>query len=542
MTQAIKVSHGTIVKIDNHTGVDDGVLYLEAIAADETVDVDGEIFDYSSSKPNVEEWSQDAEETTKSSGQEVSYGNVRAQHGSTGAASAAGCVSDPIVFDDKKKQIRTVIKVVDPDAINKVREGIYKGVSFRGPVVGRKWKDGKTNAWRYTLGIPYEISLVDLPANPNAKITVVKASGEEEIVSQEQISKAAAKTKSVGGKELTAKSFAYVGDPDKTATWKLPIHDEPHVRNALARYDQTKGIPAEDKPRVKKRILAAAKRFDIDVSSLDAAAKSSGLMATGYGMGMDAVGLLANLLQQLFYLHDTNLLEAQIEGDESDIPDRLQSFLQTGAEILEDMTSEEVQELMQAMDDKAIKAAGAPDEEKAAAKAASDKEASDKAAEAKKKKDDEEKEAKKGGSFAVAKAAHDSMGDCLNGKCDHKGVAKCAEAIKDAHEKMTKHFDSSPADGEAAKKEESEKAAGSSQVAELTKRIDKLTELVEKGASASAGSGARPHISGVAVTKTADQGGATEDVIEKMSKVDPKSPNAFDERYAIQRAGELEKM
>lgn len=77
------------------------------------------------------------------------------------------------------------------------------------------------------------------------------------------------RTKSVGGKSLPAKDFAYVGDPDKTETWKLPIHDADHVRNALARFNQTEGIPAEKKAGVYRKIKSAAKKFGIDVSDDD---------------------------------------------------------------------------------------------------------------------------------------------------------------------------------------------------------------------------------------------------------------------------------
>lgn len=77
------------------------------------------------------------------------------------------------------------------------------------------------------------------------------------------------RTKKVGGKNLTQSNFAYVGDPDKTETWKLPIHDAAHVRNALSRFNQTEGIPAKEKGKVWNKILAAAKKFDIKVSELE---------------------------------------------------------------------------------------------------------------------------------------------------------------------------------------------------------------------------------------------------------------------------------
>jgi hypothetical protein len=80
-------------------------------------------------------------------------------------------------------------------------------------------------------------------------------------------------TKKVDGVELPSSSFAFVGDPKVTGTWKLPIDfpgdDEKtkrHIRNALSRFSQTKGIPADEKPKVWKRIVAAAKKHGIKVS------------------------------------------------------------------------------------------------------------------------------------------------------------------------------------------------------------------------------------------------------------------------------------
>jgi hypothetical protein len=74
------------------------------------------------------------------------------------------------------------------------------------------------------------------------------------------------RTKTVGGKALTADKFAFVGDKDKTETWKLPIHDAARVRNALARFNQTEGIPADKKSGVYRKIVAAAHKFGIEVS------------------------------------------------------------------------------------------------------------------------------------------------------------------------------------------------------------------------------------------------------------------------------------
>jgi uncharacterized protein len=77
------------------------------------------------------------------------------------------------------------------------------------------------------------------------------------------------RTKKVGGKALTSDKFAFVGDSEKTETWKLPIHDAAHVQNALARFTQTEGIPADKKAGVVRKIKAAAKKFGVDAASLD---------------------------------------------------------------------------------------------------------------------------------------------------------------------------------------------------------------------------------------------------------------------------------
>ncbi len=49
---------------------------------------------------------------------------------------------------------------------------------------------------------------------------------------------------------------------------KLPIFDVAHVRNALARFNQTQGLSAEEKNTARRKILSKAREFNIDASSL----------------------------------------------------------------------------------------------------------------------------------------------------------------------------------------------------------------------------------------------------------------------------------
>jgi hypothetical protein len=47
---------------------------------------------------------------------------------------------------------------------------------------------------------------------------------------------------------------------------KEPLTDAQHVRNAIARFDQVEGVSDKERDEAWQRILAAAKRYDVDVS------------------------------------------------------------------------------------------------------------------------------------------------------------------------------------------------------------------------------------------------------------------------------------
>jgi class 3 adenylate cyclase len=60
--------------------------------------------------------------------------------------------------------------------------------------------------------------------------------------------------------KLPDSAFAYV---DSTGKRRLPINDESHVRNALARFEQVKFDDATTRERARTRLLNAAKRYGI---------------------------------------------------------------------------------------------------------------------------------------------------------------------------------------------------------------------------------------------------------------------------------------
>jgi hypothetical protein len=47
---------------------------------------------------------------------------------------------------------------------------------------------------------------------------------------------------------------------------KEPLTDARHVRNAIARFDQVEGVSDSERDQAWKRILAAAKHYDVEVS------------------------------------------------------------------------------------------------------------------------------------------------------------------------------------------------------------------------------------------------------------------------------------
>jgi hypothetical protein len=61
---------------------------------------------------------------------------------------------------------------------------------------------------------------------------------------------------------LRSSQFAYV---DSGGGEHLPINDATHVRNAMARWNQTEFESEAAKERARKKIVAAAKRFDVEV-------------------------------------------------------------------------------------------------------------------------------------------------------------------------------------------------------------------------------------------------------------------------------------
>ncbi|MGH9473064.1 MAG: hypothetical protein ACRD2H_11480 [Terriglobales bacterium] len=264
MDSQLKHLNLRVIKLDEERRL------VYGVAADETPDSAGEIFDYSASKPLFQEWSQQIADATDGK----SVGNVREQHD---AKRAVGKLTS-INFDDAAKAIEVCAKIVDDQAWQKAREGVYTGFSIGGKYTAR-WTDADNPKLKRYAAQPYEVSIVDYPANPNATFEMLKSDGTTE--EKRFAEKAEARTKRVDGVDLPASSFLYVGDPQKTDTWHLPVEfpgDEAktksHIRNALARFDQTE-LPADKKSELKAKLLRLAHEHDIDTSESEKSEKAA---------------------------------------------------------------------------------------------------------------------------------------------------------------------------------------------------------------------------------------------------------------------------
>ena len=72
--------------------------------------------------------------------------------------------------------------------------------------------------------------------------------------------------------DLRKDQFAYV---DREGGEHLPIHDESHIRNAMARFNQTDFQSDNAKQEAAKKILKAAKRHGIEVDNESEVAKAA---------------------------------------------------------------------------------------------------------------------------------------------------------------------------------------------------------------------------------------------------------------------------
>ena len=133
---------------------------VEGFASTEALDCQNEVVKYTALEKALPDY--------------MKFGNIREMH----QASAVGKTVMAAV-DKVKKGLWIKAKIVDKDAWEKVKEGVYNGFSIGGNVVS---KIG--NAIEELRLV--EISVVDRPANPEALFSVIKFDSTGKIISKNQ--------------------------------------------------------------------------------------------------------------------------------------------------------------------------------------------------------------------------------------------------------------------------------------------------------------------------------------------------------------------
>ena len=331
---------------------EDGTLTVEGIASAETVDATGETVLASAMEAALPDF--------------FAYGtgNLREMH----QLSAAGTVDVAEVNDEGLTRITAT--VVDPVAVLKCKSGVYKGFSIGGKVLARDPKDRKV----ITKIKLVEISLVDRPCCPEAKIEVWKAESEgtsmdpetegaaaPEPVTQPVPAPAAAPTVSVPAAE-TAKAVpapveasvaelapsAPVVEPPAEVPPAAAVASEP-APVAVETPAPPEGEPAADEAAKADAVEPAAPtalaRALAAVDALEGAVtKAAG--GEDLAKGMYTVRSFADVLSSIAYIVSDLKSEAEFEGDASPVPAKMQAWLLAGVPLFKEMAAEEIDELV----------------------------------------------------------------------------------------------------------------------------------------------------------------------------------------------------
>ena len=157
-------AYAPIVKYDKNG---DGTLMVYGKATDDSLDIDQQICDAGWLDRAMPEWFK-------------SGGNIREQHSTI----AAGVAKE---YESKEDGHYITTLVVDPVSVKKVETGVLKGFSI-GIKSPRVVRDTKAVNGRIIDGQIVEVSLVDRPANPNAKLIMAKSvEGESSLIQVEEL-------------------------------------------------------------------------------------------------------------------------------------------------------------------------------------------------------------------------------------------------------------------------------------------------------------------------------------------------------------------
>jgi len=248
MTLDLAYSYAAILKSEKQ---EDGTLKVYGKATDDSLDIDQQICDSDWLKKAMPDWF-------------TTGGNIREQHSSI----AAGVATD---YEEKADGHYITALVVDPVSVKKVETGVLKGFSIgiRGPRVVR---DTKAAGGRIVDGQIIEVSIVDRPANPNAKLMLAKAADGGELMAVEQISipTPADVFKSIPEEVVEAAEAV----ADAPVVEETPMVEETVTEEVVADAPAIEEAPAEEAPAVEDVVedpIEAAKSLQATLNKFDKA-------------------------------------------------------------------------------------------------------------------------------------------------------------------------------------------------------------------------------------------------------------------------------
>lgn len=260
------VPFGDVIKttVKTEDGLERPARIVKGPATDETLDLDKQIVDYAWAKAAFGDWFS-------------KWANVREQHSSKAVGKGK-----EIEFDDSAKSVVLAAKIVDPDAIVKIDEGVLQGFSV-GIKGARVVKDAGAPNGRIVGGQIVETSVVDHPANESCKFVVAKAAktglekstavefldedddevltkvadAEEGKDAEPDVEKRKYSTAQRVAMAKKGQALPVKNDKGETVDGRYPIADEEDLGNAVRAIGRTKeGDVSEVKTYIKRRARA----------------------------------------------------------------------------------------------------------------------------------------------------------------------------------------------------------------------------------------------------------------------------------------------
>src|SRR5580704_1130941 len=294
--------YGAIQKIEPQ---DDGTVRVYGIATSEAVDQQGEIVRADAIRAAIPDY--------------MRFPALREMH----QLSAAGSMVEAQVCEDGTTRI--VAHVVDPVAVAKVRNQVYRGFSIGGRVTQRDAGNPKT----ITGLVLNEISLVDRPANPEAIFDCWKAAilpGAPLAVAEPVVAQ--------GGSADTEQARS---EPQPfnvpIQIWACAVRDHRH----MAKVDALKCLEGSAALAPDRRSTAPA-RARMANNEKD---KASSIPIT---KALRDVGQIARVIADLDWVRDALELEAAVDNDQSSQPARLQAIITELCDFLSHLVSDEIGE------------------------------------------------------------------------------------------------------------------------------------------------------------------------------------------------------